>query len=373
VRRAVFLVSKQPFGAQQDGETAITRLLLGAAAESCDVSAIALADRPGPPGEFPVREIAKPPLRMSGLVMRSVVRRRSLLHMRFAPPELVEAVAHAEADVLVARRLYMGQAALDAGRTPPGDRLVALADVLESKVMRTRKSPLRLAYSVEARRTWADEVRCARAASAVAYFSDTERRQLEPVIGGGGPRLDLVLPSAEAPAGLDDPIAIFIGDRRWAPNRDALDALARVWPRIVRAVGRARLVIVGRPGPGERALRIPNSTQVGFVEDLDAVWRSAGLLIAPVRIGGGVRVKILDAAARGVPVVGTGAAMGSAGAYLPLSAVDSDQELVESATALLGDIGERRRQGRELFEANRRLNRGGFVERQLEALLLGGP
>jgi hypothetical protein len=356
-RKAVFLLSKSPYGRRQDGETVVSRLLLEAAAEACETSAIALVpgDDPATSGG-PLRElhaVRKPPLRLLPTALASLRRRRSAIHTRFSPRELVEAVARTEADVIVARRLYMAQAALDAGRVPPRDELVAIADVLESDVMRASRPWLAL----EARRTRRDEVRCAKAASRVAALSDTEVGALRSELGASPSRLDLVLPPTEQPARLEDPVALFIGDLSWAPNRRAAEELERIWPRIGAAAPGARLEMVG---PG---------TERGPADDIDAVFASAGVLLAPVDIGGGVRVKILDAASRGVPVVATPAAVGSVGSYLPVSAHSSTVEFTDAATALLADTGARRRAGGELYEANRALAADGFVERQVAGLL----
>ena len=46
-------------------------------------------------------------------------------------------------------------------------------------------------------------------------------------------------------------------------------------------------------------------TVPGYVEDIEPLYQQAGVFIAPLRSGSGVRVKILEAMARGVPVVST--------------------------------------------------------------------
>ena len=115
---AVFVLSKHPFGRVQDGETRITRLLLEAAAQSCEVRVVALTN-PADAARPDVVEVAKPPVRLARLAATSIARRRSLIHLRFAPSSLRRALAEIPADVLVARRLYMAEAAIDAGRIPP--------------------------------------------------------------------------------------------------------------------------------------------------------------------------------------------------------------------------------------------------------------
>ena len=63
--------------------------------------------------------------------------------------------------------------------------------------------------------------------------------------------------------------------------------------------------MAGQPARRERPPRVPGVRWLGFVDDIDGLYRSARVLVAPVAIGGGVRVKVLEAAARGLPVVAT--------------------------------------------------------------------
>ncbi len=363
--RAVFVVSKQPYGAIEDGETRLTRLLLEAAAESCSVTAVVLAEHPANrTAPVDLVEVPKPPLRLGRLLLASSLRRRSLIHCRFAPRALVEALEIVAADVVVARRVYMAQAALDAGRTAPTDRLVVLVDVLESSVLRHRAFA-----ALEARRTERDERRCLRAADEVAVLSAADADEVAGLAGRVPRTLELVLPPAERPAGLDDSVAVFVGDRANPANAHAFAELLAVWPSIVRAAPRARLLVAGRPAPRERTGAVAGVELLGFVDDLDALWRSAGVLLAPVRIGGGVRVKILDAARHGVPVVGSPEAVGGIDRYLPVSSQGPGADFTAEAVRLLTDPAERKRRGAALFEANRELDARGFVAGQLAGLL----
>ena len=371
--KAVFVVSKQPFGTRDDGETTISRALIAAAAKVCSVEVVALADESAKlPSAAPVPlvEVPKPRISWPELISRSLVHRRSLIHTRFAPKSLRLALESITADVIVARRVYMAQAAIDAGRTPPRDRLLVLIDALESMVLRLRASPRQPLLELEARRTRRDEVRCIAAASQLTCFSDVEADELAGDFSVPH-RLNFVLPPASEPASLADPLALFVGDRSWEPNADALRRLTKLWPQISAAVPRARLLVVGRPGSGEKVWHHPTAETVGFVRDIDPIWRSGGVLLAPVAIGGGVRVKILDAVRHGVPVVGTSAAVGSCSRYLPVVPCDSETEFSAAAITLLRDGPTRRDQGAALYEANRELAAGGYLERQLETLLLG--
>jgi glycosyltransferase involved in cell wall biosynthesis len=111
------------------------------------------------------------------------------------------------------------------------------------------------------------------------------------------------------------------------------------------------LLVVG--AAGRREPPPPDGVEVtGFVDDLGTVWDSARLLIAPITIGGGVRVKLLEAASRGVPVVGTRAAVGSTSAYLPLTGSDDDDMLISRCAEFLTDGRAALAAGHDLWEAN---------------------
>ena len=365
--KVVFLLSKAPYGRHQDGDTQVSRLLLEAAAQSFDVAGIALADAPTAPGPIQITEVPKPPLRLLPTVLQSARLGRSMIHTRFAPPALVREIETLDAHLLVARRLYMTQAVLDSGASIGDENLVAFADVLESDVLRRRRSPARPFFQLESRRTWRDEVRCARAASRVVALSESERTALAAVLPVPPDPINLVLPALDRPADLGDPVALFIGDMHWAPNREAAAYVERLWPSIQADAPKARLVMVGR---GTDALKGADGIdRLGFVEDIDSVWAGASVLLAPIPIGGGVRVKILDAARRGVPVVANRPAVGSTDSYLPVTACQDDSGFVRQASQLLADRVSRKRAGAELYESNRELTRRGYVEGQLEILL----
>jgi len=217
--RAAFVVSKHPF-VGSDGETVLMKRLREAPTRMGRPNARSSLRRASA-RRFELVEVPKPRVRVGKLVAASAYRRRSLMHQRFSPPELVDALGSVDADTIVARRAYMAQAPLDANRVPPRDRLVVLVDVLESTVMRRRRGPLRPAYLAEARRTRRDEIRCVLAASDLAFFSDNEIDELSAAVPGGNRRFDLILPPAQSPAPLSEPVALFVGDRLYEDIRGA--------------------------------------------------------------------------------------------------------------------------------------------------------
>ena len=84
--------------------------------------------------------------------------------------------------------------------------------------------------------------------------------------------------------------------------------VARVWRRLERALRhRVRLIIVGSTPPAAvtRLGRQRGIVVTGTVAAIAPYYRNADLVIAPIRTGGGTRIKIIEAATYGVPVVST--------------------------------------------------------------------
>jgi glycosyltransferase involved in cell wall biosynthesis len=98
---------------------------------------------------------------------------------------------------------------------------------------------------------------------------------------------------------------LFVGNLGYLPNEDAVRYFcADVLPRMRRSV---RVSIVGANAPAalREIARPPNVRFSGGVERLSSAYRQARAAVVPLRAGGGTRIKILEAFARGRPVVST--------------------------------------------------------------------
>jgi GT2 family glycosyltransferase/glycosyltransferase involved in cell wall biosynthesis len=109
------------------------------------------------------------------------------------------------------------------------------------------------------------------------------------------------------PSGREPFTLLFLGSFRHLPNVEALEWFLReVFPRIRKDEPRARLVIVGSDPPPRHSLRDPEAIEmVGFVEDVREPLMRYSLFVCPILAGSGVRVKLLEAFAAGIPVVST--------------------------------------------------------------------
>jgi glycosyltransferase involved in cell wall biosynthesis len=110
----------------------------------------------------------------------------------------------------------------------------------------------------------------------------------------------------------DDPpsdgcTVLFFGTFNYFPNRDGvLFFLREVWPKLLASHPQARLKIVGAdPPPEVLAYKGPRVDVAGQVEDLRPHLAEAAVAIAPLLVGGGTRLKIVEAMAMAKPVVST--------------------------------------------------------------------
>jgi glycosyltransferase involved in cell wall biosynthesis len=157
------------------------------------------------------------------------------------------------------------------------------------------------------------------------------------------------LPLLDAHVGDNEDTMLFAGNYTHPPNVDAALWLAEeIVPRVVALRPGAKLLLAGPYAPpAVRALNGPAVRFLGQVDDLDPLLRRAAVVMAPVRTGGGMRMKVLHALAHGKAVVTTPrGAEGLIGAGDPPLAVAHDaQGLADAAARLLADPASRRELG----------------------------
>jgi O-antigen biosynthesis protein len=111
------------------------------------------------------------------------------------------------------------------------------------------------------------------------------------------------------PGGPRDPrTMLFLGSFRHTPNQVALEWFAgSVLPLIVEKLPHARLLVAGSNPPPRHTFADPAGAieWLGFVEDIQPLLSSCAVFVCPIRNGSGVRVKLLEAFAAGIPVVST--------------------------------------------------------------------
>jgi len=105
----------------------------------------------------------------------------------------------------------------------------------------------------------------------------------------------------------EDPLVIFTGSMDWEANIDGVEYFCRdIWPRVLTRVPEARFRIVGRdPHPRVRRVASESVEVTGTVPSIIDHMRQAAVLVVPLRIGGGTRIKIYEGMAMGKATVST--------------------------------------------------------------------
>lgn len=126
---------------------------------------------------------------------------------------------------------------------------------------------------------------------------------------------------------------LFLGSLEWRPNLDAVGLLLdKIFPAVKQAIPEAKLWIVGRNPPESLSKRVQDLTDVELhanVADVRPYLARSALMAVPLRIGGGSRLKILEALGAGLPVVST--RVGAEGLRLISG---TDLEIVEDESGL---------------------------------------
>lgn len=225
------------------------------------------------------------------------------------------------------------------------------------------RNPLRRRLLMNQAEAWRRlQVRATRWATRTFCVTDQDRDLL--TADGGvncltvplGMDTDAIRP-VRAPAAV--PTLLFVGSFGHRPNRSATQLLIdKVWPEVAKYHPEAVLHVAG--GGSEAFLRtlgpLPGTVfAMGFVKNLEPLYRESRLLVAPLTEGGGIKIKILEAMAHGLPVVTT--AIGAEGIAAQedrlLWIAPPDErfaDVVRRALAEPEETEERARRARDLME-----------------------
>jgi glycosyltransferase involved in cell wall biosynthesis len=246
----------------------------------------------------------------------------SFIMRRDASPELDallrDLVRRETFDIIHADQLNMARFAADL----PGARVLDEHNAVWTIVARMARHggplPKRLFLELEARRLRRYEARVCARFDALLAVSEPDLRFLELAAAEAGTQLPpkMIIPIAVDALG-EAPVQRVAAPRTilsmatmfWPPNVDGVLWFAHeVYPLVRREVPEVNFAVVGaRPPVTVRQLseRDPSIAVTGYVEDPRPYLEQTAALIVPVRAGGGMRVKILEALARGLPVVST--------------------------------------------------------------------
>ncbi len=185
--------------------------------------------------------------------------------------------------------------------------------MLAQRSEKASRGARRLYHSLNWRKMKREEIEAWGRFDGVAFTSDddlAEARGLLPSIRGAvvpnAVDVEYFAPGADLPPP-DRRTVLFFGTLDYFPNQDGIRFFMRkVWPALARSRPNARLKLVGpRPTPEVLSWRGPRVEVTGLVEDLRPHLAAASVIVVPLRVGGGTRLKILEALAMGRPVVST--------------------------------------------------------------------
>ena len=227
-------------------------------------------------------------------------------------------------DVIQVENLEMAQ--YMAGSVKPSDRPLVVLDehnaeyVLQRRAFHTdlrrpAKWPAAFYSYIQWRKLRHFERRSCQTADLVTAVSEVDQQALLDL----APGLDVrIVPNGvdtdyftywerEASSFIKRPSIVFTGTMDFRPNVDGvLWFCQEILPHLRRRVPDLRLYIVGkRPNRAVRRLVSEYVTVTGAVEDVRPYFKHASVCVVPLRMGGGTRLKVLEAMASGTPVVST--------------------------------------------------------------------
>jgi hypothetical protein len=141
------------------------------------------------------------------------------------------------------------------------------------------------------------------------------------------------------PAATPDHDLVFTGTLSYPPNVGALRRLARLWPRLLACRPGTTLLVAGA-GPGPEVASLCHDHGWTLVPDFAAladVLARARLAVAPLEHAAGIQIKVLDAAAAGVPQVVTPEATRGFAPDLDVPRAPDDDAFVAMVVAALAD------------------------------------
>ena len=200
------------------------------------------------------------------------------------------------------------------------------------------------------RRTW-------RGFDRIQVFTDRDAQAVGRLAPELAPRVrvnpfSVSLPAAARPEHEEADLLFFAGNYTHAPNVDAALWLGReIMPRLRAARPGVRLALAGiYPPPAVTELAAPDLLVLGPAPAIEPWLERAALVIAPLRIGGGMRMKVLQAMAMGKAVLTTGRGaegLAVAGQLPPLVVAEDTASMAAAAAALLADPQQRWLLGRQ--------------------------
>jgi glycosyltransferase involved in cell wall biosynthesis len=360
-----FLVSvlSRPPHPSRDGLAIRNHALLTALAREFRVRAFALSDpERAYEGEWPAGVeagiVPQPPrrIRRALAAAASLAAGGAYSERLYRSAELERKVAEAATASepprwIVAHSYHVAPAARSAGRPVWIDFHNLDSEIWRRTAETAERAAVRRFARAQAGRVRALEEDLARHAAGLSCVSERDAAELRslgaraPILVPNGVDLERHAFRRESPPG---ETVLFIGDLSWPPNADGVRwLLSEIWPRVRSRRPAARLAVVGRSAPEDLARQEADDVVfAGEGGDARSYWIEAAAAVVPILAGGGTRLKILEAAATGAPVVST--RVGAEGLDLAdeteIRRRDTPEGFADAVVALLADRAMARRQ-----------------------------
>jgi hypothetical protein len=317
--RVLLVCSKPPFPFVDGGTRAMAELAAGLAAHGHAVHILAMATRKHPDlrGTTPAGVVQETILIDSHVAQVALQNISSSLPLSVArcssqafANRLAQLLAGQGMDIVQFEGLHVAPYQRLALTTRT--RVVYRAHNIEAALWRQKAAsahwPLSVWLTSQAGRVARLEADSCRSAHAVAAISPAVARACAAMTTAPVIELPVSFCVPVTPPPITDPTRLFhLGAMDWGPTADGLSwFLAEAWPRVLAQQPGAQLHLAGRGIAAFAAGRnIPNVSWDGEVDDADAYVRAGGVLVAPIRTGSGLRVKLPEAMAQGRAIVTT--------------------------------------------------------------------
>jgi polysaccharide biosynthesis protein PslH len=335
-RLNILYVSQMPASPPRFGAQARIHGLMTELARHHDLTAVMLVD-----DEFDIEEcrramqaycrevvLIRNPYGRDGLAkrllqLRSIASTKSFERLRVAVPEMQQALDRVlrakRFDIVNLEFTFLGDC--DLRRAPPGEKPPVLVvdshnidyDIARQYATAGGSLARRLYAEVNWRKLRREELGTYHDADGVYLCSTADQQRL---LGEVPDSRTIVIPNAANTEfykpRTTDPQAdgrsiVFFGLMSYMPNIDgATYFIQEIWPRVAELNPQARCKIIGGSPPASLlALAKPSVEFTGFVPDLRPHLAEAAAIVVPLRIGGGTRLKIVEAMAMGKAIVST--------------------------------------------------------------------
>lgn len=274
-------------------------------------------------------------------------------------------------DVIIADSLFAAtQYAQLANKPPFFLRIHNIEHRIWQQLAENTNNPVKKLYLRQLAKTLKrEEIRILEQSRHILTMSEDDQEWVKQALPGQHTTLIPVpVKQAEKPVNPVKAALFHLGSMDWEPNKEAVKVLLQE----INSDSRIQSFPLHLAGKhlDTRLKTAPNVINHGYINDLDAFYKEAGVLVSPMRSGSGIRIKILEALAQGIPVVTT--ALGAAGIAVPESGIllaETPEEFIQTTLELLQNETWRQETGQKGFDYIRNQHRFEYTTSLLKTAL----